>query len=998
MKKSLLLTGLALTCALFISGCQREKDFTDPTRTGSFNIILSLDDTRTVNDGMSTKWVEGDPIAAFYAPSGTKDYSGISYFCISDPETSTATGDAEPTGERNDWYLLYPYYNVASPADREAACIRIGDLFQYQTGNNNMAHLAGRNLPLYGVARNVPADEIPTVAMHQAAAVAAVHVNNYLDEPIEIRKIALHAPCDIAGYYSIDFSTGEPDYVPSPKESAVTNDVILFVNDPEPIPAGGAARFYIAVKPFTLSAGDKLTMDVTRGDEDPHTLEITVSEDVSFKAGYIKNLRVNYGEAEQALMAKILPILDQVYEALDGRNWTDPWIPGEHYPGLSYDQFSRKISLRFNGMGLKGEIPDCIGDLGDAIDYFAISDEPGLTGSLPESFSKLVALRSFVINYTSLQTIPDVFADLKQLRNVSIYYNDDLSCPLPVSLGDSPAIENLLLHSNRFTGGLPADWVRFGQRLTLWDNCLSGPIPQVYLDSENAEYYLKRFLWQKSGYGFDLTDIELYGRWGDCYPQGTVVDMNGNTFTFDDVIAKHKYTVYINWAPWCPFSKVLMPQLRDYYAQYSQDGLEVIATVMLGDDEAPWTDEEGQRREIEEKGYGLWYNFYYDPEIYQNYLMATPLAEVYDSNGIILYSSFLTYPDPVRQRFGKTSSADLIPFLETLFGPAEPQDPYTSTDFSKDGEVITLQTATVGKGINIVFLGDAYTDKDMGTGGLYETMMRQAMEEFFAIEPYKTFRNRFNVYAVKAVSKNDRIGEGYTTALGVTFGNAQDVRGNDQKCYDYAQLVPGVTNDENLLVCVMINTRRHAGTAALSQGRQSGVAYYSSYGNDRSLFGPTLRHEGGGHGFAFLADEYATHTGQAPASHIASYSSLYDSYGWYSNVDFTDDPAKIRWSAFLSDERYKDEVGIFEGGALYTKGAYRPSKNSMMNESMEYFNAPSRWAIYQQIMKRSGEDYSFEKFLEYDAVNRGKAQAAAARPPLKAARHVEPGAPPVIKP
>ncbi len=29
-------------------------------------------------------------------------------------------------------------------------------------------------------------------------------------------------------------------------------------------------------------------------------------------------------------------------------------------------------------------------------------------------------------------------------------------------------------------------------------------------------------------------------------------------------------------------------------------------------------------------------------------------------------------------------------------------------------------------------------------------------------------------------------------------------------------------------------------------------------------------------------------------------------------------------------------------------------------------------AIYQRIMKLSGESYSFEKFLQYDAVNRGK--------------------------
>jgi len=52
-----------------------------------------------------------------------------------------------------------------------------------------------------------------------------------------------------------------------------------------------------------------------------------------------------------------------------------------------------------------------------------------------------------------------------------------------------------------------------------------------------------------------------------------------------------------------------------------------------------------------------------------------------------------------------------------------------------------LQTATVGKGINIVLMGDGYTDRDMVDHGLYETLMNQAMEEFFDIEPYKSFRD-----------------------------------------------------------------------------------------------------------------------------------------------------------------------------------------------------------------------------------------------------------------
>ena len=314
-----------------------------------------------------------------------------------------------------------------------------------------------------------------------------------------------------------------------------------------------------------------------------------------------------------------------------------------------------------------------------------------------------------------------------------------------------------------------------------------------------------------------------------------------------------------------------------------------------------------------------------------------------------------------------------------------------------DGEVMTLQTATVGTGINIVFLGDGYTDRDMGSGGLYETVMTQAMDEFFAIEPYKTFRNRFNVYAVKVVSKNGRVGEGYTTALSSYFGSGTAMGGNNELCYEYALKVPGITDRNNLLVNVMVNARRHGGTAYLYQATQSSVAYTTTYGNDRELFGPTLRHESGGHGFAFLADEYFKFSGAAPAEHIAEYNEVYEKYGWYSNVDFTDDRAKIRWSKFLSDDRYKNEVGIYEGAALYEKGAYRPSSNSMMNENFEYFNAPSRWAIYQQIMKRSGETCSFDQFLEYDAVNRKSGSNAPAKKSRRAT-DFEPTAPPVIHP
>ena len=447
------------------------------------------------------------------------------------------------------------------------------------------------------------------------------------------------------------------------------------------------------------------------------------------------------------------------------------------------------------------------------------------------------------------------------------------------------------------------------------------------------------------------------------------------------MVKKNKYTVFLEWAPWCPFSKALLPQLVDYYKQYHKDGLEIIATVMNSEEQLKvWDDLPGQIREINEKGYDIWYNCYF-PDFKESmpiYPSATPLAEVYDNEGNILFSGFFEFNDPVRKRYGHLASTELIPFLETLFGPAQEIEEYTSTDYSKDGEVITLQKATVGKGINLVFMGDAYVDKDMGKDGLYETLMKQSMEEFFAIEPFKTFRERFNVYAVKVVSPNGWTGSGYETALGAVFTHGSSSSGVLDKCFEYALKVPEIKDGKNLMISVLVNSRNAGGITNMIESSQSGVAFTSSEGNNPESFGMILRHEAGGHAFAFLDDEYFNIQTEPTADHIAHRKSMYEKYGWYSNIDFTNDPKKVKWSAFLTDERYKDEVGIFEGGSLYARNAYRPTNHSMMNDHFEYFNAPSRWAIYKRIMELSGEEASFEKVLEYDAINLGKKQANSA--------------------
>ena len=1007
MKKAFLLTGLALTFTLFISGCQRETEFKDPTGT-PVDILLTLDDTRTVNDGMSTKWLENDELMGFYAPAGTESYSSGYCYSISDPETGKASGYAHLTEAAYDWYLVYPYdIWIKSPADRNQSELQIGNPVQQQFGNDNMSKLAGIAMPLYGVARNVPVNEVPTVTMHQAATVAAVNVTNGTSRGLNIWKITLKAPCDIAGRYSIDFSTGEPVYTTTPDKQEVYKEVTLDVYSPGQIPAGESARFYLVLKPFTLAAGDKLTLEIEGGTYDDRTTvtkELTVSEAVSFKPGYIKNLKVTFdGQTQES---KVYDTLMKFYYAMDGPNWTDNSGWGTDDPiwtwtGVGFSAETGEVNLILRRMGLKGEIAECIGEL-TGLTLFWI-DEPGVTGTLPASFANLVNLEVLSLEWTAMTSLPDIFGGMTKLRQVNLYVNEEMGGPLPESLGSSEHLESLSLISNGFTGNVPDSWARHRLYLRLASNHLTGKVPPSFLQGshDDVAWGLTNILLQDPGYGFDISDIDIPGYW----PRGNVTDcVTGNSFTFADVVKNNKYTVYLSWAPWCPFSKALLPQLLEYYNDYRSDGLEIIATQMIPEDmgmiqNGGYEEEEAkQLATILEKGYDQWYNFYYSTIEDMAFPASTPQAEVYDQNGNVVFSSFFKYPGPdARKRYGDyAASVDLIPFLESVLGPAQGPPPYASTDFSKDGEVLTLQQATVGNGINIVFMGDAYVDKDMAAGGLYETVMRRAMEEFFAIEPYKTFRNRFNVYAVKVVSLNDRIGNGCTTALGTSFGNGTEVFGDNDKCYEYALKVPGITKRDNLLVTVLVNTYRNVGTTTMTVSTQSSVAYSSTFGNELDDFGSIVRHESGGHGFAFLDDEYVVNQNAAPEWFINDRIEKYEKYGWFSNVDFTNDPEKVKWSAFLSDSRYQGKVGLFEG-ALFATGVWRPSENSMMRDDLEYFNAPSRWAIYQRIMKLSGEDYSFEKFLEYDAVNRN-AVLSAPRPPLKAPRVREHPAPPVILP
>ena len=763
---------------------------------------------------------------------------------------------------------------------------------------------------------------------------------------------------------------------------------------------------------FTVDANEgeartgKATVKSNDGAVDPITLTFEQDEYVQSEEDRIK----------AALM--------QIYDAMGGSQWNlqEEWDMEKDlasWDGVRWDPNKQELKLDFNSssanFNLRGEFPDCFDGLTSCI-HFWISDQPGITGTLPPSFNKLQKLTSLVIEQTSMTSLPDVF-DGMPLGSVSISGNKAMAGPLPETLGQSEGLmatdkvegiyyPSLDVINNGFTGALPQSWLRLGSRLNIYAHKLDGQIPEYFYSSDNPGYWINMYINHGSPtdepeyrkqHPFTVKDRDIPGYWPE---QGLKDVMTGEQIPYRDIIAKNKATVVYRWGSWCTYSATLLPLLKRMYEKYHGVGLDVILYTAWGDNEGIKT----LKNNVQKNGYDIWHNSTAEelnmPEEAGLGSGSMPFVNIIDNKGNIIFSCSQNVSDPSRNRFGHIAYFDLIPFLEDIFGPMDDEEEYSSSDYSRDGTVFTLQKASVGKGIDVVFMGDAYTDREINDG-TYDWMMKASMEELFAIEPYKSFRDYFNVYFVRVVSKNGKTGSGRSTALGSVISNEGTVSGNIDKCYEYALKVPEITAKDNMLIGVIVNSQYHGGITVMSESLQSGVAFYSSYGNEPDYFGPVLRHEAGGHGFAFLADEYAAQNTSVSADDIAESNRLYKQYGWHANVDFTGDPAKVKWCAFLSDDRYKDEIGIYEGALNCTTGAYRPSHDSMMNQNVEYFNAPSRLAIYKRIMELSGEGYSFEKFLEYDAVNRSGTKAqTAARPPLKApaAPSRKEFAPPVVVP
>lgn len=303
----------------------------------------------------------------------------------------------------------------------------------------------------------------------------------------------------------------------------------------------------------------------------------------------------------------------------------------------------------------------------------------------------------------------------------------------------------------------------------------------------------------------------------------------------------------------------------------------------------------------------------------------------------------------------------------------------------KEDEVHDIQTARNGKGINLIIIGDGYDAKDIAEE-TYLTDMKQCMEYFLGVEPYKTYRDYFNVSTIWAMSYESGIGTLNTlrdTKFDTQFGNGtynSRISCNVEYAMQYVTEHDEKITAENLKDALIIMVP--------NSGMYDGICYLYEDGSALALCPKSeaeypfdargvVQHEACGHGFAKLADEYIYHRAWIQTckciccDHADGLTNM-QSKGWGQNLSLKGSYKEVPWRHMMEDARFNDIVDIYDGGYFHSNGVYRPETNSVMNNNVPYLNSWSREIAVRRIKQLAGETFDYADFAAKDSREWGR--------------------------
>ena len=335
-------------------------------------------------------------------------------------------------------------------------------------------------------------------------------------------------------------------------------------------------------------------------------------------------------------------------------------------------------------------------------------------------------------------------------------------------------------------------------------------------------------------------------------------------------------------------------------------------------------------------------------------------------------------------------------------------DPKVTQYMSKSGSAKPVDMVVVPDG----FLADQREQ--------FESYAASAIDLLFTVEPYKSFKDLFNVYFLWEASKEQggsiTDGEGNiitrrNTAFGTSWGEEKysDMDADRDKLFSFVtahcpDIVRGDLTIDEVPIVIIVNDERYGGRAySYATGRSfcmvpityGGATIYNSYPTkipitDEPVSGDynnyyrsrteedlaevginagdwrnTLLHEYGGHSFGRLGDEYwysSWITSQADINHH-SWSIPYklNITGRYNSIPWQE--LLDRKDELVAKNPLYERIGIFQGGDVSMFNRWRSEKVSCMIDNRPYYSTWQRILIAQRISTLAGLSFDLDDFL-----------------------------------
>ncbi|MEV0371871.1 M64 family metallopeptidase [Streptomyces sp. NPDC050636] len=277
----------------------------------------------------------------------------------------------------------------------------------------------------------------------------------------------------------------------------------------------------------------------------------------------------------------------------------------------------------------------------------------------------------------------------------------------------------------------------------------------------------------------------------------------------------------------------------------------------------------------------------------------------------------------------------------TTVPASKPLSPSERASIASDGDVTpVVQNGPVGTKLDVVFVGDGYTAAQQED---FHDDVRTKWAKITAVEPYASYTDLFNVWAVDAVSNESGVSGDPSkdvvrdTALDSAFfcdGIERLLCVDTGKVESYASKAPAAD-----LVVVLSNSTKYGGAGYNDVSSQVGYDGIATASSDNDQSDQIAVHEAG-HSLGKLADEYdygkdGTYSGPEPTevnlTKLSADEMTAQQQKWY------------RWIGQQSPDG--GTVGAYEGGGYYQFGLNRPTENSIMRTLGRDFNLPGREAM-----------------------------------------------------